>query len=102
MISGVLFTTNVKNILELPHEKRYNAAIRKPTSRIEAWFGYRVIKLTKDVTWYAGWRPDGMEEFTAKKGDYLVQCLGNPPKIIKTWVELRRDYKVFQKTEDEN
>ena len=94
LLSGLLYTANVKNILDLKHTKSYVAQHKNPSER--SMFGYTVIKLDQDVTYYVGWREDSMTEYNARKGEYLTQTAGQPPEIIKSWNELRAKYKVFQ------
>ncbi|MCC2248825.1 hypothetical protein JUJ52_02480 [Virgibacillus sp. AGTR] len=93
-MTGLLYSKNVDNILNLKHSKRYEAQHKNLSDR--SYLGYTVIKLDEDVTFYIGWREDDMKEYKAFKGDYLVQTIMQPPEIIKTWYELRIKYKVFQ------
>jgi hypothetical protein len=94
LLTGLLYTTNVSDILKLKHTKSYDAQHKTPSE--QSIFGYKVIKLDQDVTYYVGWRPNEMRAFHAKKGEYLTQTVGQPPNIVKTWSELRCKYKVFQ------
>lgn len=95
LLGGLIYTNNVQNIGELKHSKIYNAQSKEKGDY--SMFGYVAIKLEEDVTFYVGWRPDEMTEYNAKKGEYLVQTVMQPPRIVKSWDELRTKYKVFQK-----
>ncbi|AUJ26579.1 hypothetical protein [Virgibacillus dokdonensis] len=95
LLTGLLYTTNVSDILKLKHTNSYVAQHKTPHNR--SLFGYSVIKLDQDVTYYVGWKEDSMTEYNARKGEYLIQTPGQPPEVIKSWNELRTKYKVFQK-----
>lgn len=95
ILSGLLYSVPYeKDIKELPHSRHYYAQAKNPVDRT-IW-GYEVVKLEADVIYYVGWRADDMKEYHAEKGEYLVQTMFQPPRIIETWSELRAKYKVFQ------
>lgn len=94
LLSGLLHTLPYDKLHSIKHSKSYNAQHKKPSK----WsiYGYSIIKLEEDVTFHVGWRPDDMKEHHAKKGEYLVQCPLQPPSIVTSWAELRKNYRVFR------
>lgn len=87
-------------ILELQHSKSYVGKIRKPTSHMENFLGYDVIKLEQDFEFTVC-----RNKFVAKKGQYLAQCRYAPgdhsaPIIHDSWASVRREFHVFNKIEE--
>lgn len=94
LLSGLIYSLPYKDIQEVKHSKHYYAQAKEPSDR--SMFGYEVVKLEEDVIYYVGWRTDNMQEYHAKKGEYLVQTAMQPPRIINNWNQLRAAYKVFK------
>ena len=100
LLSGLLYQLPHQHIEDVKHTKCYDAQHKRPDMR--SMFGYTIVKLAEDVTYRVGWRDDSMQEFQAKTGDYLIQCPGQPPSIVKTWAELRSTYHIFRKTQKQD
>lgn len=94
LLSGLIYNLPYEHLDHIKQTKSYMAQHKTPNKR--SIFGYKVIKLDQDVTYKVGWRENDMKEFHAKKGEYLTQCPGQPPNIIKTWSELQATYRVFR------
>lgn len=93
---GLLYQTPFKQLTDLQHKKHYRAQARERRDRHT--FGYDIVKLDQDVTWFAGWTNNDMKEYTAQKGEYLVQCFMQPPRVVKTWADLKKEFHVFRNT----
>lgn len=94
LVTGLLYSLPFQKLTDVKHSKHYHAQAKDLRDR--SMFGYEVIKLEQDVVYYVGWRVDSMSEYHAKMGEYLVQAPMQPPRIVKTWQQLRQAYKVFQ------
>ncbi|MCR6108600.1 hypothetical protein HXA34_20130 [Salipaludibacillus agaradhaerens] len=96
LIGGLMYSTPYEKLTDAKHTKYYQAQAKKPQER--HIFGYKIIKLDEDFTFYVGWTQRDMKKYNAKKGDYIVQCPIQPPIVIKTWAEVRSKYHVFRNT----
>lgn len=94
LVGGLITRANFEKLTDLAHTTHYRAQARLRSD--QHMFGYDIIKLDQDVTWHAGWRVDKLNEFTAKKGEYLVKCTDHPPRRIETWTQVKKEFHVFR------